>query len=51
MTINKEKLLELYMQWVDQVADECDWKTHFTPEEIVYAIAEILENNPELLKK
>jgi hypothetical protein len=51
MTINKEKLLELYMQWVDQVADECDWKTHFAPEEIVYAIAEILENNPELLKK
>jgi hypothetical protein len=51
MTINKEKLLELYMQWVDQVADECDWKTSFEPEEIVYAIASILENNPKLLNK
>ena len=48
MTIDKEKLFELYMQWVDQVADECDWKTSFGPEEIVYAIAAILENNPEL---
>jgi hypothetical protein len=36
------------MQWVDQVADECDWKTSFGPEEIVYAIVTILENNPEL---
>ena len=51
MTIDKEKLFELYMQWVDQVADECDWKTHFGPEEIVYAIAEILENNSELYEQ
>ena len=48
MTINKEKLHELYMQWVNQVADECDWKTSFGPEEIVGAIATILENNPHL---
>jgi hypothetical protein len=51
MTIDKEKLFELYMQWVDEVLEECDWKTSFEPEEIVYAIAKILENNPELLKK
>jgi hypothetical protein len=48
MLINKEKLLELYMQWADEVSEQCDWKTHFAPEEIVYAIANILENNPEL---
>ena len=48
MTINKEKLHELYMQWVNQVADECDWKTSFGTEEIVGAIATILENNPHL---
>jgi hypothetical protein len=48
MTIDKEKLFELYMQWVDEVLDECDWKTSFEPEEIVYAIASILENNPKL---
>ena len=48
MTINKEKLHELYIQWVNQVADECDWKTSFGTEEIVGAIATILENNPHL---
>jgi len=51
MTIDKEKLFELYMQWVDEVLDECDWKTSFEPEEIVYAIAAILENNPKILNK
>ena len=51
MTIDKENLCELYMQWVDAVLDECDWKTSFEPEEIVYAIAAILENNPKILNK
>jgi hypothetical protein len=50
MEINKEKLYELYMNWVNQVSEDCDWKTSFEPEEIVYAIAKILENNPELIK-
>ena len=49
MEINKEELFKLYMDWVNHVVDECDWKTHFEPEEIVYAIAGILENNPELI--
>ena len=50
MEINKEKLYELYMKWVNDVAEECDWKTHFGPKEIVNAIANILETNPELIK-
>jgi hypothetical protein len=49
MEINKEELYKLYMQWVNQVSEECDWKTHFGPEEIVYAIANILESNPNLI--
>jgi hypothetical protein len=49
MQIDKVELHKLYMQWVNQVADECDWKTHFGPEEIVYAIADILEKNPSLI--
>jgi uncharacterized OB-fold protein len=48
--IDKEQLYKLYMEWVDDVAEECDWKTHFEPKEIVYAIAKILETNPELIK-
>ena len=39
------------MEWVNNVADELDWKTHFGPEEIVYAIADILEKNPDLIKQ
>jgi hypothetical protein len=46
MKINKEELHKLYMEWVDEVAEECDWKTTFGPEEIVEAIATILEKNP-----
>jgi len=48
MKINKEALYALYMEWVDQVTEECDWKTSFGPEEIVNAIAHILETNPHL---
>lgn len=50
MTINKKELYKLYMQWVDQVSEDLDWKTTFGPEEIVYAIADILEKHPELIK-
>ena len=51
MEIDKIELHRLYMEWVNKVADELDWKTHFGPEEIVYAIAYILETNPQLIKK
>jgi hypothetical protein len=49
--INKDELYKLYMGWVEQVTEECDWKTSFGPEEIVNAIAHILENNPHLYEK
>ena len=32
------------------LSNECDWKTSFGPEEIVYAISDILEKNPQLVK-
>ena len=50
-SIDKDKLHELYMEWVDQVSEECDWKTHFGPLEIVHAIGSILESNPNLITK
>lgn len=50
MIIDKEELHRLYMEWVNQVADDCDWKTHFGTEEIVHAIAHIIETNPQLRK-
>ena len=51
MEINKGELYKLYMQWVDQVTEDCDWKTSFGPEEIVHAIANILETNPQLVSE
>jgi len=51
MKINKEELYALYMEWVNLGTDECDWKTHFGPEEIVHAIAKIIEENPNLIVK
>ena len=39
MKVNREELYKLYMEWVEQVTEECDWKTSFGPEEIVGAIA------------
>lgn len=51
MVIDKEELHRLYMEWVNEVADECDWKTHFGTEEIVHAIAHIVETNPQLIKE
>ena len=50
MEINKEELHTLYMEWVNKVADECDWKTTFHTKEIVHAIAHIIETHPELIK-
>lgn len=50
MEIDKEELYKLYMEWVNRVTDELDWKTHFGPEEIVHTIAHILETNQHLIK-
>jgi len=50
MKINRKKLFKLYMKWVNQVSEDIDWKTHFTPDEIVNAIVTILENNPKLIE-
>jgi hypothetical protein len=49
MKIDKNELFKLYMEWVNKVTEECDWKTSFDPEEIVHSIATILEQNPQLI--
>jgi hypothetical protein len=51
MEINREELFKLYMEWVNEVSEVCDWKTSFGPEEIVYSISKILEDHPELIKQ
>jgi hypothetical protein len=48
--IDKETLHLLYLEWVDKICEECEWKTTFGPEEIVHAIGSILEENPQLIQ-
>ena len=50
MKINKEELYKLYLQEMDEILEECDWKTHFSAQECVYLVSRILEANPELIK-
>lgn len=51
MEINRDELYKLYMEKVNQIAEDCDWVTSFGPEEIVNMIANILENNPQLISE
>ena len=50
MEIDKDELFKLYMEWVDKVSEDNDWKTLFGPKEIVDSITNIIENNPQLIK-
>ena len=49
LKINKEELLSLYLKQVDDICEECDWKTSFRPKEIIAIIAKILESNSHLI--
>lgn len=49
-TVDKDRLYNLYMDWVRKVLEECDWKTSFAPQEIVHSIGRIIEDNPDLIK-
>lgn len=40
---DKELILSQYLDWVDQVSDNVEDKTHFHPEEIVYKVLELVE--------
>lgn len=48
MKINRKKLYKLYMGQVKDIAEKCDWKSTFGPEEIVGMISDIIEQHPEL---
>ena len=45
MEITKEDLLEAYNVSIDNILDECDWKTSFSGEEVCGIVYEILKKN------
>lgn len=51
MKINREKLINLYLQEIDRIIDHCESKTFFTAEECVNIVANIIEKNPELVEE
>lgn len=47
--INKEQLYSLYMEEVHRIADLFEDKSHFTPQELIGIVSNVLEKNPELI--
>jgi hypothetical protein len=47
--INRVKLYDKYMAWVNQVSDDIPEKTHFDVDEIINAIIRILEQESDLV--
>jgi len=47
--INREKLFELYMDEVNRISEELEDKSHFTPEELIDIVSNVLETNPKLI--
>lgn len=50
LKINQQHLLAIYMNVVDDISEECDWKTSFGPKEIISIISTILEANANLIE-
>jgi hypothetical protein len=49
--IDREKLYKIYMDYVNDICDECDWVLSFTPKDIIRMVSNILETNPNLIKR
>lgn len=45
--INVDEVYREYMEWVNDVSEQMDWKTTFGPEEIVNKICDIIEDKYE----
>lgn len=41
---DKELILDQYLDWVNQVSEDFEGKTHFYPEEIVHKVLELVES-------
>jgi hypothetical protein len=47
MKITEKELLIKYKLTIDNILDECDWKTHFTGQEVCGIVIDILIKNEE----
>lgn len=47
--INRELLFKRYMEIVNSIADECDWVTNISPQTLVNIVADIIENEKNVI--
>jgi hypothetical protein len=48
--IDRKNLHKIYMERVEQITEDLDWKTNFSSKEIVDIMATILEKYPDLIE-
>lgn len=48
--INKDLLISLYIDKVNEIAEDLPEKTFFGIEEVVSIISDIIENNPNIIQ-
>ena len=47
--IDRDKLYEKYMNMIEAMADECDWITNISPMTLVNLVADIIENEKDIV--
>ncbi len=47
--IDRDKLYEKYMNMIDAMADECDWITNISPMTLINLVADIIENEKDIV--
>jgi hypothetical protein len=51
ITIDRERLYNLYMDNINYISDQCEEISSFTPKDIIRIISNIIELNPNLISK
>jgi len=51
LKINRKKLFSLYMREINRISDLLEDKSHFTPEELIGIVADVLEKSPEIIEE
>ena len=50
ITLDRNKLYELYIYKINEIAEDLPEKTFFKIEEVISIISDIIENNPNIIQ-
>ena len=51
ISINRDVLYERYMDMINAMAGECDWITNISPMTLINLVADIIENEPQIINE